>query len=70
MGKIFGDLFGMKSPEPPPPPPMPDPDAIAREAAEKARKRAQSRYGRNKTILTGDVELGEPSTKSPTLIGG
>jgi len=65
---IIGDLFP-KAPEPPPPPPLPDIEAEKRKAEKEARKKARSRYGRDKTILTGDIELGEPMTQTPTLIG-
>ena len=69
MGSIITDILGMGYDEPAPAPEMPDTEEISAEAEEEARKKAATLYGRQDTILTGNIDLGEPSVRIPTLIG-
>jgi len=69
MGGILTNILGLDFDEPAPPPEMPDTEEISAEAEEEARKKAESMYGRSDTILTGDIELGEPAITKKTLMG-
>ena len=69
MGGIITDILGLDYDEPAPPPETPDTEEISAEAEEEARKKAESRYGRSDTILTGNIDLGAPSITKRTLIG-